>query len=87
LNKHASRRVAYSNGLASALHLDMAQWFTPTAANYFSRVGRTQIVSAICEAKNASSKRSWDKLKKSELAALAERETAGTRWLPQPLRA
>jgi len=28
----------------------------------------------------------WDKLKKSELAALAERETAGRNWLPEPLR-
>ena len=30
--------------------------------------------------------RSWAKLKKTELAALAEREIHGTGWLPQPLR-
>jgi ParB family chromosome partitioning protein len=61
----------------------MAHWFTPTAENFFGRVGREQIVSAICEAKQTPRKRSWDKLKKSELAALAEREVAGTSWLPK----
>jgi hypothetical protein len=30
--------------------------------------------------------RSWAKLKKTELAALAEREIHGTGWLPQSLR-
>ena len=78
-----SRRTAHADALASALGLDMAQWFTPTAENYFGRVGREQIVSAICEAKQMPRKRSWEKLKKSELAALAEREVAGTNWLPK----
>lgn len=82
-----SRRMAHADALASALNLDMAQWFTPTAENYFSRVGREQIVSALCEAKGAPRKRSWDKLKKTELAALAEREIAGTSWLPKLLTA
>jgi ParB family chromosome partitioning protein len=78
-----SRRTAHADALASALGLDMAQWFTPTAENYFSRVGREQIVFAICEAKQMPRKRSWGKAKKSELAALAEREVAGTNWLPK----
>ena len=30
--------------------------------------------------------RSWSKLKKAELSALAERELEGTGWLPLPLR-
>jgi len=30
--------------------------------------------------------RSWSKLKKTEPAALAEREIHGIGWLPQPLR-
>ena len=70
-----------------ALEFDMAQWFTPTAANFFSRVSRPVILAAMAEAKGIPAKRSWEKLKKAELAALAERELAGTRWLPQPLRA
>jgi ParB family chromosome partitioning protein len=81
------KRIAQSNALATALSLDMTKWFTPTADNFFSRVGRTTVVAAITEAKGTPAKRSWDKLKKSGLAALAEREIAGTGWLPQPLKA
>ncbi len=82
-----SRRLAHANALAAALSLDLTKWFTPTASNFFSRVGRATILSAMAEAKGTPAKRSWDKLKKPALAALAERETAGTAWLPQPLRA
>ena len=80
-------RLAHANALASALSLDMKAWFSPTAANYFGRVARTEIISALADAKGMPAKRSWDKLKKSELAALAEREIAGTGWLPQTLKA
>jgi len=83
----SSVRVLHANMLAEALKLDMAAWFTPTAENFFQRVGRQTIVNAICEAKGIPARRSWEKAKKSELAALAEREIAGTNWLPQPLRA
>jgi ParB family chromosome partitioning protein len=65
----------------------MTAWFAPDAANYFSRVSRTQVISDLAEATGRPAKRSWDKLKKSELAILAERETAGKGWLPQPLKA
>ncbi len=82
-----SPRITHANFLAQALNLDMKAWFTPTATNYFSRVSRTSIMSALSEAKGLPPKRSWDKLKKSELAALAEREVAGSGWLPQPLKA
>lgn len=81
-----SDRFTFANALADALSLDMTQWFTPTAENYFSRVGRDSIVKAICEAKSVPAKRSWQKQKKSELAALAEREVAGTGWLPESIR-
>jgi ParB family chromosome partitioning protein len=80
-------RLRHANTLAAALTFDMRQWFTPTPENFFSRVGRTTIASAIVEAKGTPAKRSWGKLKKPALAALAEREIAGTGWLPQPLRA
>lgn len=80
-------RIVHANALAAALSLDMTAWFTPTARNYFSRVSRTEILSALAEAKGMPAKRSWDKLKKSEFTALAEREIATSGWLPQPLRA
>ncbi|HEY1759426.1 MAG TPA: ParB/RepB/Spo0J family partition protein [Bryobacteraceae bacterium] len=80
-------RLAHADVLAKSLELDMKAWFTPTAENYFGRVGRDAIVAAISEAKGVPAKRSWQKLKKSELAKLAEREIANTGWLPKPLRA
>ncbi len=80
-------RILHAKALATALALDMQDWFTPTAANYFSRVSRTEILSALAQAKGTPAKRSWDKLKKCELATLAEREIAGTGWLPEPLKA
>jgi ParB family chromosome partitioning protein len=79
--------VLHANKLAEALSLDMKEWFTPTAENFFLRVGRQTIVNALTEAKGIPAKRSWQKAKKSELAALAEREIAGTNWLPKPLKA
>jgi ParB family transcriptional regulator, chromosome partitioning protein len=82
-----ARRLRHADALARALNLDMKTWFTPTAENFFSRVGRDSIVAAISEAKEVPAKRSWQKMKKAELAALAEREIVGTGWLPKPLRA
>jgi len=88
--KHDSsggERIGHANALGVALNLDMPKWFTPTAENFFLRVSRQTVVAAMKEAKGLPAKRSWDKMKKPALAALAEREIAGTGWLPQPLRA
>jgi ParB family chromosome partitioning protein len=74
-----------ANALASALKIDLAQWFTPTAENFFGRISKPQIAQALSEAGKApdSSKLAW---KKAPLAEFAEREIAGTHWLPEPLR-
>jgi len=79
-------RLLHADALAEALQLDMTAWFRPTAANYFSRVNRTLIMEAMTEAGLPARTRVWAKMKKADLAALAERETAETGWLPQPLR-
>ena len=79
-------RLGHAAMLASALRLDMAAWFTPTATNYFGRVSKEQILDALREARNAPPAPAWEKLPKSALATLAEREIAGTPWLPLPLR-
>jgi len=81
-----SPRLTDADRLAAALGLSMAEWFTPNAENYYQRVGKPQIIADITEATKRPAKLTWDKLKKSELAALAERETAGTGWLPKPIR-
>jgi len=81
-----SRRMQQAACLAEALHLDIAAWFTPTAANYFSRVSKAGILAALQEAKGATAP-AWEAMKKADLAALAERQIDGTGWLPEPLRA
>lgn len=81
-----SDRLQHSNQLAAALNFDMAKWFTPTADNYFSRISKPQMLDAIREATGKPHAPAWEKLKKAELAAVAERETAGKRWLPSVLR-
>ncbi len=72
--------------IARAVSLDMANHFTPTAANFFGRISSAGIIAAICEAKGVAPAPAWAKMKKAELALLAERQIAGTHWLPEPLR-
>jgi len=79
-------RLVHGGHLSAALNLDMKAWFTPTAERYFSRVSKPQILDALTAARKQPSAPAWDKLKKAELAALAEREVAGTGWLPDILR-
>lgn len=81
-----SARLAHAAQLAAAVHLDMRAWFTPTAANYFSRVSKAEILAALRDVKNAPPAPAWEKMKKPDLTAIAERETAGTGWLPALLR-
>ncbi len=71
--------------LAHALDLDMAQWWKPTAAGYFSHVSKARIFEAI----NSFAPKYADQLtayKKPELAARAEELAAGSGWLPEMLR-
>ena len=82
-----SDRLDHAGKLAAVLQLDMKAYFTPTAENYFTRVGKQQILEAIQEAKGQPPAPAWEKLKKADLAQEAERQIAGTGWLPKPLRA
>jgi ParB family chromosome partitioning protein len=79
-------RLRHADLLATALKLDIGEWFTPTAENYFSRVSKRQMLVAILEAKGQPAAPAWEKLKKPELAKEAERQVAGTGWQPKPLR-
>jgi ParB family chromosome partitioning protein len=85
-DKPDAARFGHADKLAAAVGLDMKVWFAPDAANYFSRVSKPQILDALREAKGQPPAPAWKKLKKPELAALAERETAGSGWLPKLLR-
>ena len=73
--------------MAEALSFDIAAWFQPTTANFFSCVSKAQILKTLQEAKGISPAPAWLGLKKAELATLAEREIAGTGWMPEALRA
>jgi ParB family transcriptional regulator, chromosome partitioning protein len=79
-------RLSHADALAKALGFDMRAWFEPTAENYFGRVKRDFITEALVGAGRPARTRTWAKMKKSDLAALAERELHGTGWLPKPLR-
>lgn len=79
-------RIAHADALAASLNLDMAQWFTPTAENYFSRISKAAILQALQEAKGTPLSPATAKLSKTEIAAQAARSVAGTGWLPVPLR-
>jgi ParB family chromosome partitioning protein len=79
-------RLDHAGKLAAVLQLDMKAYFTPTAENYFTRIGKPQILAAIQAAKGQPPAPAWEKLKKAELAQEAERQIAGTGWLPEMLR-
>ena len=85
-DKEGNQRLEHAAALAAAVNLDMVDWFTPAADNYFSRISKPQILEALREAKGTAPAPAWEKLKKSELAAIAAREIEGRNWLPEPLR-
>lgn len=80
-----SERLLHADALAAALQLDMTAWFRPTAANYFGFISKDAILASLREIKGTTAP-AWAKAKKSELAAIAERELADSGWLPELLR-
>jgi ParB family chromosome partitioning protein len=71
--------------LAKALKLDMASWWKATADSYFAHVSRARVIEALGEFAPAKVAEA-EKMKKAELAALAERAAEGSNWLPAMLR-
>ena len=86
--KFSDRGQAFEHGkvLGLALSLDMADWFTPTAENYFKRISKDQIAAAIKEAIGDEEAAKTAKMKKGEAAAYAETLFKDRRWLPPQLR-
>jgi ParB family chromosome partitioning protein len=64
----------------------MTNWWQASAANYFGRVKKDQIVEAIQEATGVPVDERLKSAKKKDLAAEAEKCISSTRWLPEPLR-
>ena len=82
-----SNKRRHAGQLAEALRLDMSeQGFVATAANYFGRIKKQQILETVTEAKDEETAALLADLKKKDMAAEAERLLAGTGWLPEALR-
>lgn len=75
--------------LLDMLDFDMAEHFTPTAANYLGRVSKPLMVEALTEAKKIKGKDDETALlamKKGQLAEEAETRLAGSGWVPKGIR-
>jgi ParB family transcriptional regulator, chromosome partitioning protein len=75
-----------ANAIATALGLDMADWWEPTAEGYLNHVPKAQIIAALKEAGPELAGGGIEAMKKDALVSAAASRLAGTRWLPVPLR-
>jgi len=78
--------LAHADGLAQAVDLDMSRSWEATAANWFSRITKGQIVEAVAEGAGRAAAERIVGLKKAEMAAEAERLLRPIGWLPPMLR-
>lgn len=85
-NQGRSSSAQHSDQLAEAvqLHMEQTGWIS-TAANYFGRINKDQIIQAVKEAQPTKAAL-IDHLKKNVMAAEAERIIKDTNWLPPLLR-
>lgn len=82
-NDRGGDRLENATQLACELNLDMAEWFTPTAENYFSKVGKPQIIEALQE---VGANLPPATMKKGDMAKFAEQQLEGKGWVPEILR-
>ena len=81
------RAIAYADGIAEAVDLDMATaGWAPTVENFFGRVTKPRILQAVREARGEREAERIEHLKKGDMAAQAQELLAGSGWLPEPLR-
>jgi ParB family chromosome partitioning protein len=72
--------------LARAAGLDMREWWSATAANYFGSVPKARVLEIVRETVSPEAAATLTKLKKESLIQAAEGKVAGTGWLPAVLR-
>lgn len=80
------RAIAHADQVATAVSLDMATHWTPTAENYLARVTKARIQQAVRETCSEADAARIAGLKKGDMAERAEALLAGSGWLPEPLR-
>lgn len=78
-NKRVANRL---EPLEKALNFQIGEWWKPTSANYFSRIGKDQIVDALDSAGRTGNARDAEKMKRKDAAEFAESILADTGWLP-----
>ncbi len=86
-DREDAARFADADRVATALGLDMSQWWQPTRDGYFDHVSKEQILAAVAEAKSSNAAENIAKLKKPAMAAKAEALVNATGWLPAQFRA
>ena len=74
------------DALAAALGFDMADWWTPTAANYLGRVPKQTVLEAVTSGSGAESAKPLASLKKGPLVSQAEQLLSNSRWVPDAIR-
>lgn len=79
-------RLHHAIMLAKALKLDMKAYFQPDAENYFGKISKAMILADLREITGKDPSPAQLKMKKGELAKLAEKLVIGTGWLPAILR-
>lgn len=98
LNMSGDRRIAFQDHLGCLIGIETAQWWRPTAANYFDRVPKQMILDALADVGGTELSSRFASVKKADLAASAERVFAGTyiteaevreralAWVPEVMR-
>ena len=98
LNMSGERQLPFQDHLGSLIGIDMAQWWRPTAANYFDRVSKQVILDALTDVGGLELSSRFASVKKGDLAMSAERVFAGTyitevevrekalAWVPEVMR-
>ena len=72
--------------LASAVGLDMRDWWEVSGETYLSRVPKARMIDVVTEARSVEAAASLNKLKKGDAVKAAEELLAGTGWLPTVLQ-
>ena len=76
LNLDGERHIGFHDHLGAIIGIDMAQWWRPTAANYFDRVSKQVILDALADVGGTELSSRFASVKKGDLAASAEPQRA-----------
>jgi len=84
--RNHDRRSPERDVLLDVLDLDMADYWTPSPANFLAHVNKVQILSTVREAVSKAAVDALQDLKKGPMIAGAFERLESTRWLPKFLR-